>query len=100
MKDSTLTNSLNELNDYLDGKDIPMELHVRSIDLTPQYTATDIKDLRRKLNVTQVEFAKIMEVSPRTVESWEIGKSNPKGSVCRLMEIFTKYPKLANEYKF
>lgn len=100
MKDSTLTKSLNELNDYLDGKDVPMQLHVRSIDLTPKYTPADIKALRKKLNVTQVELAKIMEVSPRTVESWEIGKSNPKGAVCRLMEIFTKYPKLANEYKF
>lgn len=47
MKDSTLTKSLNELNDYLDGKDVPMQLHVRSIDLTPKYTPADIKALRK-----------------------------------------------------
>lgn len=48
MKDFTLTKSLNELNDYLDGKDVPMELHVRAIDLTPKYTPADIKALRKK----------------------------------------------------
>lgn len=41
MKESTLTKSLNDLNDYLDGKDVPVEIHKRTYEVILNQTAKD-----------------------------------------------------------
>ena len=98
MNKSRLLRGLDELNELIDGHDPGFETQVETIDLTPKYDAEDIKQLRKKLNVTQVEFAKVMAVSPKTVTSWETGRSTPRGAVSKLMDIFNDNPKLAFEY--
>ena len=40
---------------------------------------------RKALNLTQKEFAAILGVSPRTVEAWEAGKSNPSPTARNLI---------------
>ncbi|RMC38125.1 MULTISPECIES: DNA-binding transcriptional regulator [unclassified Lactobacillus] len=98
MTESRLLKGLDELNQLLDGHDPGFETQVETIDLSPKYDATAIKQLRKKLNLTQVEFAKVMAVSPKTVTSWETGRNTPRGAVSKLMDIFNDNPKLAFEY--
>jgi putative transcriptional regulator len=55
-----------------------------------EYTATDIKKIRKKGPYSQAVFALILNVSPRTVQSWEIGARTPTHSALRLLEIIDK----------
>jgi DNA-binding transcriptional regulator YiaG len=34
-------------------------------------TATEVKEARKKLNLTQAKFAKKLKVTPRTIINWE-----------------------------
>lgn len=56
----------------------------------PQYTASQIRELRKALHLTQRVFASIMGVSIKTVEAWESGTNHPSGPARRLMSIFEK----------
>ncbi len=44
-----------------------------------------IAGMRKELNLTQKAFAAILGVSPRTVEAWETGKSNPSPTARNLI---------------
>ena len=56
-------------------------------------------ELRKKLNMTQKEFACIIGVSPRTVESWEAGRTNPSPTARNLLFLISKNPFLISELK-
>jgi putative transcriptional regulator len=58
------------------------------------YKAKDIKRIRKKKNFSQSIFAALLNVSPRTVQSWETGARVPNHSALRLLEIVDKgfYP--------
>jgi len=53
--------------------------------------------LRKALNMTQKQFAHILGVSPRTVESWEIGRSTPSPTAKNLLFLIQKNPALVAE---
>lgn len=57
----------------------------------------DFCGLRKSLNMTQKEFAHILGVSPRTVESWEIGRSTPSPTAKNLIFLLSKNPSLIRE---
>jgi len=52
-----------------------------------EYRAKDIKALRKKFHCSQQVFAHILNVSVKTVQSWEIGKRHPNSTTNRLLEI-------------
>ena len=41
-------------------------------------TDLDIKEIRKKLSLTQAELAKRLGVDPKTVQNWEYGKKIPE----------------------
>ena len=57
----------------------------------------DSAELRKSLNMTQKQFACILGVSPRTVESWEIGRSNPSPTARNLLFLIQKNPALISD---
>ena len=54
----------------------------------------DVASQRKKLNLTQKSFAKILGVSPRTVEAWESGKSTPTPTAKNLLYLISLDPEL------
>ncbi len=44
---------------------------------------------RKALNLTQAAFAKLLGVSPRTVESWESGRSKPSPTAKKLIYLIS-----------
>ncbi len=66
-----------------------------SIQKLPEMTAEDIKNLRRKLDMTQKRFATAIGCSKRTIESLEQGRYKAKGVILRLFQVFKEYPSLA-----
>ena len=55
-----------------------------------QYKANDIKKIREKGRYSQSIFAKVLNVSTKTVQSWESGERFPSHATLRLLEIVDK----------
>ena len=62
-------------------------------------TSEELKRLRSKLELTQVEFAEIMSISKSTIERWERDKSGKiTGPIVPLLRILENRPSLAEKY--
>lgn len=89
-----LKEGLEEIIAYKQGK-IKLKTEVYEIPEPPaEYRAKDIKKIRKTNNYSQGIFAKILNVSIKTVQSWESGQRNPSHAALRLLEIIDKgiYP--------
>ena len=54
---------------------------------------TDIKTVRRKLNLSQSEFALMIGVSLPTLQNWEQGRRRPDGPAQALLKVAAANPK-------
>lgn len=52
----------------------------------------EILALRNKLNLSRAVFAHTIRTNPRTVESWEQGRSKPNAQAVILIKLVEKYP--------
>lgn len=55
-----------------------------------KYKAIEIKKIRENYNYSQGVFARVLNVSVKTVQSWESGQRIPSHSALRLLEIIDK----------
>lgn len=60
----------------------------------------EVAELRRFLNLTQVEFADAMGISVYTLRNWEQGRRTPEGPALALLRIAARHPRIirANLY--
>lgn len=68
-------------------------LRTKSIELPnppSQYSAKDVKKIRSKWHYSQGIFAIILNVSVKTVRSWESGERTPSHAALRLLELIDK----------
>ena len=63
-----------------------------------EYSAGEIKAIRKRLHMTQAVFAMFMGVSKKTVEAWESGHNIPNGPSLRLLSMAEKEPELPERY--
>ncbi len=57
------------------------------------YSGDDVRQLRARLNMSQPGFARLLQVSNKTVQSWEQGVRRPQQSSARLLQ-FIEHPEL------
>ncbi len=62
-----------------------------SIEISP------IAKARHKIGLTQSEFAKLLDVSLRTLQEWEQGRRQPSGAAKSLIAIAIKRPEILKE---
>ena len=55
-----------------------------------KYNAHDIKRIREQNHYSQGIFAKVLNVSVKTIQSWESGSRIPSHAALRLLEIVDK----------
>ena len=85
-----LQRGLNDSIEYEQGKrtlrtsEVPLE--------PPLIDATTLAALRNRAAMSQAVFAKVLNVSPRTLQSWEQGVREPSDASRRLIQIFTEHP--------
>ena len=68
-------------------------LRTRSVELPKPpltYAPEEITRIRNECNYSQGIFAKVLNVSKKTVQSWESGRRVPSHSALRLLEIVDK----------
>ncbi len=61
----------------------------RVVDLKPM----DIREVRKKLNLSQSEFALMIGVSLSTLQNWEQGRRRPEGPAQALLKVAASNPK-------
>jgi len=85
-----LKRGLEEILDYERGKKTLRSKWIEFPDPPMEYRAKEIKKIRKKGDYSQGVFAVILNVSIRTVQSWESGVRIPSHSALRLLEIIDK----------
>lgn len=82
---------LNEAIEYEKGK---LKANAKTINVAPieEFTASEIKEIRKNAGMTQVLFANYLGVSLKTVEAWEAGRNKPNGAARRMLSITKRNP--------
>ncbi|GEN28949.1 transcriptional regulator [Halovibrio variabilis] len=57
----------------------------------------EVAKARSKTGLTQGEFAKALNISPRTLQEWEQGRRKPSGPAKALVEIAFRHPEIIRE---
>ena len=52
-----------------------------------------VAEARAKLNLPRTEFARLLGVSPRTIENWEQNRRQPRGAAKVLIAVALRDPK-------
>ncbi len=47
---------------------------------------------RLQMGLSQIEFAELLGVSPRTLQDWEQGRREPTGAARMLLKVATRHP--------
>lgn len=58
------------------------------------YEIPDVKQIRGKTGLSQIDFAKCLNISYKTLQNWEQGRTNPTGPACTLLRIVDKQPQI------
>jgi putative transcriptional regulator len=86
-----LRQSLADAGAYEKGK--AMNLRTKEIPPPPRpLKPAEIRKIRLALNASQALFARFLNVSPNTVESWEQGVRHPDQAALKLLTIAKKHP--------
>ena len=57
----------------------------------------DVMMTRQKLGLSQAAFARMLGISPRTIQEWEQGRRSPQGSALSLLRIAQAKPDIVRE---
>lgn len=63
-------------------------------DPPPEVKAEDVIRIRLDNQMSQAVFARVLNVSPKTIQSWEQGSRKPSPSSLRLIQVIRKNPAL------
>ncbi len=71
------------------------DLRTTTLPRSPEeLSAKEIAQVRSQLNVSQAVFARYLNISTKTVQSWEQGHGRPSGASLKLLSITKKNPKI------
>lgn len=57
-----------------------------------RYAPIKVKEIRKKLRMTQAQFAEMLQLSLATVRNWEQGRTYPEGSAITLLRVADARP--------
>ncbi len=57
----------------------------------------DPRVIRKRMGLTQEEFAAALSISVKTLRNWEQGRREPTGPAMRLLQIAAKHPEVLIE---
>jgi len=70
-------------------------LNLRTVqipDPPPEIGAKEVVSLRTKSGMSQAVFARVLNVSTKTVQSWEQGERKPSHAALRMLQVFRASP--------
>src|SRR5476649_2870754 len=82
-----LKKGMQEVIAYKEGKITLKSEYIEIPEPPKEYGPKKIKNIRAKWNYSQGIFARVLNVSLKTVQAWEAGDRNPNHAALRLLEI-------------
>ena len=85
-----------------DSKSPEKKLKRRVVSIVPvkEYTAVEIREIRKNTGFSQKLFAGYLGVSDKTVEAWEAGTNHPSGAASRILSMMEMDKNLTKEFPF
>lgn len=71
----------------------------KSFAVSDSLNGAELKAVRKKLKLTQAEFAELVNVSVKTVERWESGNNPVTGPIVTLARILKEFPQIHEALK-
>ena len=88
---SRIVASLREAVDWAEGKDV-------AVRVTPVEVPTvDVREVRRKLGLSQAAFAAKFGFQPATLRNWEQGRTRPDGPARVLLAVIAQHPEAVED---
>jgi putative transcriptional regulator len=81
-----LKESIKEAGDIMDGQSEPARV--------TEIHEPDVKGIRKKMGLTQEEFASVMGISTGTLRNWEQGRRTPQGAARVLLWVTSDHPEV------
>lgn len=78
--------SLNQAIAWASGEDVPVRV------TRVQVPAIDVHRMRKKLKLSQTQFAARFGFAPASVRNWEQGRTRPAGPARVLLAVIAKHP--------
>ena len=69
-----------------------LRTHEVEIHSAPEVTAAELLALRKRLHLSRTVFAHYLRITPRTLESWEQGRSKPNAQAALLIRLVERFP--------
>ena len=86
-----LQEGLDALSDSRTGKQT-LRTHIVEDYVAPMVTAEELVSLRNRLNLSRPVFANYLRTNPRTLESWEQGRTKPNAQAALLIRLVESCP--------
>src|SRR5436190_19432092 len=83
--------SLKEAIAWAGGEDVPVRV------TTVEVPTTDVRAVRRKLGLSQSEFAAKFGFQPATLKNWEQGRTRPDGPARVLLAVIARHPEAVED---
>ena len=93
----SIMQGLDEAVKYQEGK---IDARKTKIAVKPveSFSSEDIKQIRKRVGLSQSIFASSLGVSKKTVEAWERGRNTPEGPSRRLLQMIRDNPEMIEQY--
>lgn len=83
--------SLKEAIAWADGENVPVRV------TTVRIPTTDVRALRRRLGLSQSEFAAKFGFQAATLKNWEQGRTRPDGPARVLLAVIARHPEAVED---
>lgn len=88
---SELQEGLGALEGEREGKVTLKRITLELLEV-PQIDPHELRKLREDLHLSRAVFARAIRTNPRTVESWEQGRTKPGAHAALLIKLVEKFP--------
>jgi putative transcriptional regulator len=84
-----LIESMTEACEHAEGKPQPVRVHVVEI--------PDVRAIRRRLRMSQADFARVYRIPLATLKNWEQGRRQPDAPAAAYLQVIANRPREARE---
>jgi putative transcriptional regulator len=88
---SRIIASLQEAVDWVEGKDVAVRI------TTVEVPVTDVRAVRKRLGLSQAQFAAKFGFQTATVRNWEQGRTRPDGPARVLLAVIARHPEAVED---